>query len=60
MKKLICLFLAALFAVSFASAETIETVETTIPLTQPDSPVTITLTYEGNLEIEFDESAPQR
>ena len=38
MKKLICLFLAALFAVSFASAETIETVETTIPLTQPDSP----------------------
>ena len=58
MKKLICLFLAALFAVSFASAETIETVETTIPLTQPDSPVTITLTYEGDLEIEFDESAP--
>lgn len=33
-------------------------VETTIPLSQPDSPVTITLTYTGTLDIEFSPYAP--
>ena len=45
MKKLIALLLAALLMMSFACAEEITAVETTIPLSQPDSPVTITLTY---------------
>ncbi len=58
MKKLICLLLAALMTVGFACAEEIATVETTIPLSQPDSPVTITLTYSGDLDIEFDPYAP--
>ena len=44
MKKLIALLLAALLMMSFACAEEIMAVETTIPLSQPDSPVTITLT----------------
>ena len=42
MKKLIALLLAALLMMSFACAEEITAVETTIPLSQPDSPVTIT------------------
>ena len=74
MKKLIALLLAALLMMSFACAEEImtlaalmiagmacaeiATVETTIPLSQPDSPVTITLTYTGTLDIEFSPYAP--
>ena len=50
MKKLIALLLAALLMMSFACAEEITAVETTIPLSQPDSPVTITLTYTGTLD----------
>ena len=57
MKKLICLTLAALMITGLACAE-IATVETTIPLTQPDSPVTITLTCDSGLEVEFDEDVP--
>ena len=44
MKKLICLLLAVLLPFSLAFADEIATVETTIPLSQPDCPVTITLT----------------
>ena len=58
MKKLIALLLAALLMMSFACAEEITAVETTIPLSQPDSPVTITLTYTGTLDIEFSPYAP--
>ena len=57
MKKLICLTLAALMITGLACAE-IATVETTIPLTQPDSPVTITLTCDSALEVVFDEDVP--
>ena len=57
MKKLICLTLAALMIAGMACAE-IATVETTIPLTQPDSPVTITLTCDSALEVVFDEDVP--
>ena len=58
MKKLVALLLAALLMMSFACAEEITAVETTIPLSQPDSPVTITLTYTGTLDIEFSPYAP--
>ena len=57
MKRLICLTLAALMITGLACAE-IATVETTIPLTQPDSPVTITLTCDSALEVVFDEDVP--
>ena len=50
MKKLIALLLAALLMMSFACAEEITAVETSIPLSQPDSPVTITLTYTGTAD----------
>ena len=49
MKKLLGFTLAALMLAGCACAE-IATVETTIPLTQPDSPVTITLTEYGGLK----------
>lgn len=58
MKKLICLLLAAMLTLGLACAEEIVAVETTIPLSQPDSPVTITLTYTGVLNIEFSPDAP--
>ncbi len=58
MKKLICLLLAVLLPFSLAFADEIATVETTIPLSQPDCPVTITLTYTGDLEIEFEDNVP--
>ena len=48
---------AIVMITGMACAE-IATVETTIPLTQPDSPVTITLTCDSALEVEFDEDAP--
>lgn len=57
MKKLLCLTLAALMIAGVACAE-IATVETTIPLTQPDSPVTITLTCDSALEVEFADDVP--
>ena len=57
MKKLLGFTLAALMLAGCACAE-IATVETTIPLTQPDSPVTITLTCEEALEVEFDQDVP--
>lgn len=60
MKKLLIVSLAVslLLGLACAQAETIETVELTLPLTQPDSPVLITLTCNGALEIEFDADAP--
>lgn len=57
MKKLLGFTLAALMLAGCACAE-IATVETTIPLTQPDSPVTITLTCEEALEVAFDQDVP--
>ncbi len=58
MKKLICLLLAAVMTLGIACADEIVSIETTIPLSQPESPVTITLTYTGNLDIEFSPYAP--
>ena len=58
MKKLLCFLLATLMMAGAACAE-IASVETTVPLTQPDSPVSITLTYEGPLEIEFAQDVPE-